>query len=281
MRHLFELSGMFCSWSIIKKISIPIRHQNIQHDCIKHTWALVVFLLQFASHHGAAGTCGIHGAWQRVHVEWAQTVGTHGGGREGRTQSCVGKREKNVLAKLSLSTLNDSFQFNMNFMIFGMSLLIMIIIFSMIWDDPKNISSFFGRTTSDHLYKITWWVSQMYLDLWPRTYYFYVLTMFKFHIFNWTFEPNCILTFSNNRCRKREPRFVTSRGNAQNNSLKRYRLRPRLWHGGKSSSKHISKNTPRCLKATSYHRTTAKNQITVQTNQIESFKDIFSTKKIK
>ncbi len=196
MRHLFELSGMFCSWSIIKKISIPIRHQNIQHDCIKHTWALVVFLLQFASHHGAAGTCGIHGAWQRVHVEWAQTVGTHGGGREGRTQSCVGKREKNVLAKLSLSTLNDSFQnsiylvykvqfclvecfcfkffphlkklfewkFNMNFMIFGMSLLIMIIIFSMIWDDPKNISSFFGRTTSDQLYKITWWVSQMYLD---------------------------------------------------------------------------------------------------------------------
>lgn len=90
--------------------------------------------------------------------------------------------------------------------------------------------------------------------------------------------------FSNNRCRKGEPRFVTSRGNAQNNSLKRYRLRPRLWHcvnGGKSSSKHISKNTPRCLKATSYHRIMAKNQITVHTDQIKSFKAVFSTCKKK
>lgn len=104
--------------------------------------------------------------------------------------------------------------------------------------------------------------------------------MFKSHIFNWTFEPYCVLMFSNNRCRKRDPRFVTSRGNAQNNSLKRYRLRPCLWHcvnGGKSSSKHISKNTPRCLKATYHHRTTAKNQITVHTDQIKSFKAIFST----
>lgn len=103
--------------------------------------------------------------------------------------------------------------------------------------------------------------------------------MFKSHIFNWTFEPHCILTFSNNRSRKRKPQFVTSRGNAQNNSLKCYRLCPRLWHwvnGGKSSSKHISKNTPWCLKATSYHRTMAKNQTTVHTDQIKCFKAIFS-----